>query len=290
MKKKNNIFIKPFLKWVGGKRQLIPSIKEHLPSKNFGKYFEPFVGAGAVLFELQADPAVINDSNAELINVYKTIKKDLEPLKLELKKHKKNNSEEYFYTVRAWDRDASFYNSLNSIEKAARIIYLNKTCYNGLYRVNNAGEFNSPYGRYKNPNILDEATLNAVWLYLKECVIEIIHGDYKDSLESVKKGDFVYFDPPYHPISNSSSFTGYTKGGFSKEDQIELRDLCIELHEKGVNFLLSNSAAQFILDIYKDEEIFNISYVSAKRSINSVAEKRGKINEVLIKNYHGIKK
>jgi DNA adenine methylase len=275
---KKNKLIAPFLKWVGGKRQLMPAIKELIP-KNYTNYYEPFIGGGAVLFDLQPKNAVINDFNEELINVYQTIKENPEELISDLKTHK--NESDYFYDLRALDREENFEN-LSNIKKASRVIYLNKTCYNGLYRVNNSGEFNSPFGRYKNPNIVNETTIRAVSKYLNTNKITILNGDFEEALKGIKKGSFVYFDPPYHPVSASSNFTGYVQGGFDMYEQVRLRDLCNKLNEKGINFLLSNSATQFIEDLYKD---YKISYVKANRSINSNAKKRGEIDEVLIRNY-----
>lgn len=275
---KKNKLIAPFLKWVGGKRQLMPAIKELIP-KNYTNYYEPFIGGGAVLFDLQPKNAVINDFNEELINVYQTIKENPEELISDLKTHR--NESDYFYDLRALDREDNFEN-LSNIKKASRVIYLNKTCYNGLYRVNNSGEFNSPFGRYKNPNIVNETTIRAVSKYLNTNKITILNGDFEEALKGIKKGSFVYFDPPYHPVSASSNFTGYVQGGFDMYEQVRLRDLCNKLNEKEINFLLSNSATQFIEDLYKD---YKISYVKANRSINSNAKKRGEIDEVLIRNY-----
>lgn len=275
---KKNKLIAPFLKWVGGKRQLMPTIKELIP-KNHTRYYEPFIGGGAVLFDLQPKNAVINDFNEELINVYQTIKENPEELIYDLKKHK--NESDYFYDLRALDREDNFKN-LSNIKKASRIIYLNKTCYNGLYRVNNSGEFNSPFGRYKNPNIVNETTIRAVSKYLNANKITILNEDFEEALKGIKKNSFVYFDPPYHPVSESSNFTGYVQGGFDMYEQVRLRDLCNKLNEKGIKFLLSNSATQFIEDLYKN---YKISYVKANRSINSNAKKRGEIDEVLIRNY-----
>lgn len=275
---KKNKLIAPFLKWVGGKRQLMPAIQELIP-KNYKNYYEPFIGGGAVFFYLQPQKAVINDYNEELINVYQTIKENPEALISDLKTHR--NESNYFYDLRALDREAGF-ESMSNIKKASRVIYLNKTCYNGLYRVNNSGEFNSPFGRYKNPNIVNETTIRAVSKYLNTNKITILNGDFEEALKGIKKDSFVYFDPPYHPVSASSNFTGYVQEKFDMSEQIRLRDVCNRLNEKGVHFLLSNSATQFIEDLYKD---YKISYVKANRSINSNAKKRGEIDEVLIRNY-----
>lgn len=275
---KRNKLIAPFLKWVGGKRQLMPAITGFLPQE-ITNYYEPFIGGGAVLFHLQPKKATINDFNEALINVYNTIKINPEELIEDLKTHK--NESQYFYNVRALDREEGF-SELSDVKKASRVIYLNKTCYNGLYRVNSSGEFNSPFGKYKNPNIVNEITIREVSKYLNSNEITILNGDFEDAVKGIRKGAFVYFDPPYHPISESSSFTGYVEGGFGVDEQIRLRDLCVSLNEKGVKFLLSNSATPFIEELYKD---FEINYVKASRSINSNAKKRGEIDEVLIRNY-----
>lgn len=275
----NNKLVAPVLKWVGGKRQLIDTFSSMLP-KRITSYCEPFVGGGAVLFYLQPKNAVVNDINKELICVYTVIKNNVDELIAELKKFK--NEPKFFYSVRDWDRDREKYQSLSDIERAARILYLNKTCYNGLYRVNNAGEFNSPFGHYRNPNIINEPVLRAVNAYFNGAKIEFSSKDYVDVLAEVKKGTFVYLDPPYDPISDTSSFTGYSKGGFSKEDQIKLYQCCDELDKKGVKFMLSNSATPFIKELYA---AYNITTVKAKRAINSVGSKRGNVDEVVVRNY-----
>ncbi len=273
---KNNKLVAPFLKWVGGKRQLMPSIVEHLPQNiNDYKYIEPFIGGGAVLFNLQPKNAIINDFNEELINVYQVIKNNLDELIADLKKHK--NEADYFYSIRSLDRNGEF-KKLTAVKRASRIIFLNKTCFNGLYRVNNAGEFNSPFGRYKNPNIVNEPTLKAVNKFLNNNNIEINSGDYSEILKQADKKCFVYLDPPYHPISESSNFTGYVQGGWNIYDQIDLKTACDELNKKGVKFLLSNSSAEFIKDLYKD---YNITIVKANRAINANGADRGEVDEVL---------
>lgn len=277
---KNNKLVAPFLKWVGGKRQLMPTIVEHLPEniKDY-KYIEPFIGGGAVLFNLQPKNAIINDFNEELINVYQVIKNNLDELIADLKKHK--NEAEYFYSIRSLDRNGEF-KKLTNVQRASRVIFLNKTCFNGLYRVNNAGEFNSPFGRYKNPNIVNEPTLKAVNKFLNSNNIDIKSGDYSEILKQADKKCFVYLDPPYHPISESSNFTGYVQGGWNIYDQVDLKTACDELHKKGVKFLLSNSSAEFIKDLYKD---YSITIVKANRAINSNGADRGEVDEVLIRNY-----
>ncbi|WP_195989540.1 MULTISPECIES: DNA adenine methylase [Clostridium] len=279
MKKNKIILAAPVLKWVGGKRQLMSEIEKVLP-KTYTTYYEPFIGGGAVLFELQPNKAVINDVNGELINLYTVIKDDVELLIEDLKKHE--NTPEYFYSIRELDRKKDKYENLSNVEKASRIVYLNKTCFNGLFRVNKAGEFNSPFGKYKNPNIVDEVTLKAVSKYFNKADIKILNGDFEASLKGVRKGAFVYLDPPYDPVSNSSNFTGYDKGGFNRDEQIRLKKLCDKLDKKGVKFLLSNSATDFIKDLYKD---YNIKIVKAKRAINSNGNARGEVDEVLVRNY-----
>lgn len=274
-----NLLLSPILKWVGGKRQLLSEIIP-LIDESCDNYVEPFIGGGAVLFRLQPKKAIINDYNTELINVYRTVRDDLDGLVALLKEHEKYNSSDYYYEVRALDRTPDFDKMSNS-EKAARIIYLNKTCYNGLYRVNSLGQFNSPYGKYKNPNIVNEVVLRAISKYLNGNEISIRSGDYKDVLNDIEKNSFVYLDPPYMPISSSSSFTGYTEGGFGYDKQVELKEECDKLNSKGVHFLQSNSDCEEIRELYKD---YRIKIVKAKRAINSDAKKRGQINEVLIYN------
>ncbi len=273
-----NKLVAPFLKWVGGKRQIMPSIEQHLP-KGIKSYIEPFIGGGAVLFHLQPKNAIINDFNAELVNVYNVIKNDLENLIVDLHKHK--NDSRYFYEIRALDRTKAF-KDLSDVERASRIIYLNKTCYNGLYRVNNSGEFNSPFGKYKNPNIVNEPTLRAVNSYLNSNNIRIENTDYETILKEADRNSFVYLDPPYHPVSESSNFTGYVQGGWDESDQVRLKESCDRLDEKGIKFLQSNSCASFIKELYVN---YHIHIIKANRAINSDGEKRGEVEEVLIKNY-----
>jgi len=262
-----NKLVAPFLKWVGGKRQLMPVIVDHLPKKIIN-YCEPFVGGGALFFYLQPQKGFINDSNKELINVYWVIKNSLTELIDDLKKHK--NESEYFYEIRAMDRDLDTFNKLTDIQRASRIIFLNKTCFNGLYRVNNAGEFNSPFGRYTNPNIVNEPTLKAVNNFLNSNEIELLNSDYSAVLDRIDKNTFVYLDPPYHPISERSNFTGYVQGGWNMYDQVKLRKACDILNERKIKFLLSNSSSEFIKDQYKE---YNITVVKANRFINSDVEK-----------------
>lgn len=273
--------MKPVLKWVGGKTQLLDEIKKYIP-KDYECYYEPFVGGGAVVFELEPHNAHINDLNKELINVYKQIKKS--PIKLIqlLEEHKLNHNKEYFYKIRELDRDKEIYNNLTDLYKASRLIYLNRTCYNGLYRENKKGEFNTPIGSYKNPLICDKTAILELSHYLKEEKVKIKSLDFEKFLATTKENDFVYLDPPYDPLSETSSFTSYSKDGFSKEDQIRLKATCDKLNNKGVKFLLSNSDTAFINDLYKE---YKIVKVKARRNINSKGNSRGKINEVMIMNY-----
>lgn len=277
-KNKKHKFVKPFVKWAGGKRQLLPEIRKYIPKK-ITTYYEPFVGGGAVLFDLKPKKFVINDVNSEIINVYQIIKTDVKALIEELKTYK--NEADFYYEKRSLDRTKA-YKTLSPVKKAARIIFLNKTCFNGLFRVNSQGQFNVPFGNYKKPNIVNEVTLKAVSNYLNESNGIILNKDFTQALEGIEKSSFVYFDPPYDPISDSSSFTGYTLNGFDRTYQQKLKALCDELNKKNCKFLLSNSATDFIKKIYKD---YKIEIVRVPRSINSVASKRGKIDEVLIRNY-----
>lgn len=277
-KSKKNALCQPVLKWVGGKRQLLPEILKYIPNR-ISTYYEPFIGGGALLFALQPKKAVINDYNPELVNLYNVIKNNHLELIEELGKYK--NDADYFYMVRGLDRTEE-YQRMSDIQKAARVHYLNKTCYNGLYRVNSAGEFNTPFGGYKNPNITNEVVIKAVHHYFNSNDVTILNGDFADAVQNARRGSFVYFDPPYDPVSSSASFTGYTDGGFGREEQTRLKNLCDVLNQRGVNFLLSNSATDFIKDLYQD---YTIEIVKAKRAINSVGDKRGDVDEVLIRNY-----
>ena len=282
---KINPLVRPFLKWAGGKRQLLPEIVKYVP-KRISKhtYYEPFIGGGALLFELQSPKAVINDSNKELINCYKVIRDSLDELMEELSKDKYSNSETSYYEMRDLDRSTKKYASLSDVEKAARIIYLNKTCYNGLFRVNSQGQFNVPFGRYKNPNFLDDAVLRAVNKYLNSNNITLLNQDFAEAVKDAKRGDFVYFDPPYDPVSETASFTGYDVNGFNRDQQKRLKKVFDDLNKRGCKVMLSNSCTDFILDLYKDYQD-TIIKVRATRSINSNALKRGMVDEVLVLNY-----
>ena len=266
----------PIVKWVGGKRQLMYELEINMP-KTYNRYFEPFIGGGALFFYLQPDNAYISDMNEELINLYQVVRDNVDELITDLQKH--DISKEYFMEIRNIDRTEEYQNWSN-IQKASRFIYLNRTCFNGMYRVNSKGEFNVPFGHYKNPRILDENNLINCSNLLQRT--EIKHADFSEILKKVKKGDFVYFDPPYVPLSETSSFTSYTKDGFDMDMQLSLRDVCDELDSIGVKFLLSNSDTQFVNELYEN---YNIKKVFASRQINANADGRGKITEVLVRNY-----
>ncbi len=274
-----NKLVTPVVKWVGGKRQLINEITPLLP-KRITSYCEPFLGGGAVLFSIQPTKAIVNDLNGDLIVVYETIRDNVESLIDNLKRHE--NTADYFYSIRDMDRNKELYDNMSKVERASRLLYLNKTCYNGLFRVNSSGEFNSPFGHYKNPNIVNEPVLRAVSKYLSTNNIIFYNEDFSDTLTRISKGSFVYLDPPYDPVSDTANFTGYNKAGFDRDDQIRLKQCCDELTKNGIKFMLSNSATSFIKDLYKE---YNVTTVSAKRAINSDASKRGIIEEVLIRNY-----
>jgi DNA adenine methylase len=271
----------PLFKWGGGKRQLLKEILPLIPS--FSRYYEPFVGGAAVLFGLCPKKAVVNDVNSELINTYQVVKDNPYELISLLQKYKENHNVEYYYRIRSLDRDSERYSRLSSIEKAARTVYLNRTCFNGLYRVNKAGCFNTPCGKYKNPEIVNKDRIIAMHEFFNSNDIAIRCGDYKDTLKGIRKGAFVYFDPPYMPPENGDeTFTEYTVDGFDEDKQIELKEVCDKLTARGVSFMLSNSSCSFIRDLYKD---YNIKIVQARRSINANAGKRTLIDEVLVTNF-----
>lgn len=271
--------IAPVLKWAGGKRQLLDALIPLVP-KDYSVYCEPFVGGGALFFALQPQSACINDVNYELIRVYTVIKNDVDALIEQLKQFQ--NNKDQFYEIRSWDRNKDKYTHLSDIEKAARIIYLNRTCFNGLFRVNASGEFNVPFGNYANPNIVNEPVLRAISFYFNNSEIVFNAVDYAEILKNLPDNAFVYLDPPYDPVSVTANFTSYTKDGFSRDEQIRLRKCCDELNERGIKFMLSNSATDFIYDQYSK---YNIEIISAKRLVGADASKRGRIQEVIVRNY-----
>jgi DNA adenine methylase len=276
---------KPFVKWVGGKRQLARQFRDMNlyppdafdPSKSF--YHEPFVGGGAMFFDLLPKKAIISDLNNELIITYRVVKDDVEKLITKLKVYKKNHNKEFYLKIRAQKTS-----KLKDLSIATRFIYLNRTCFNGLYRVNLSGQFNVPMGSYDNPLICDEDNLRKVSKSLQETGIH--NEGYKQVLKRAKKGDFIYFDPPYYPVNRTSSFTSYTSSVFLEKEQEELRDTFVKLHKRGCYVMLSNSDTPFINELYSGlGKKISINQVYAGRSINSDAKKRGKVKEVVIINY-----
>ena len=272
----------PFVKWVGGKRGLLSQIIPLLP-ESFNNYFEPFVGGGALFFELYTRGLVkdkevfLFDINAELINAYNVVKKNPTQLINELENFKQNHSKEFYYEVRSWDRQNDFLQR-SDIQRASRFIYLNKTCFNGLYRVNKNNQNNVPMGSYKNPNICDyEVILNASEALQNTNVLNV---SYKEVLKYASKNDLIYFDPPYFPLTQTASFTSYSEFEFLEKEQIELFEIFKNLSKIGCNVIQSNSDTEFIKNLYKD---FEIKEIFANRFINSKGSERGKISEVIIK-------
>lgn len=272
---------KPFVKWAGGKRQIIDELKKYIPDE-FNTYYEPFIGGGALLFELAPKKAVINDSNAELMNVYQVLCDDSKFKKMcrVLNNYETNHSEEFFYEIRNKDKNKNTFNRLSDYTRAARTIYLNKACFNGLYRVNSKNEFNVPFGKKSKVNTYDGNNLITVSNYLTMNDIKILNKDFEEVLKDTKKGDFVYFDPPYD--SDNNIFTSYTEEGFGKEEQRRLAKVFKELDQKGVYVMLSNHNTTLINELYKD---YHIHVIEAKRNINSNGKKRGKVEEVIITNF-----
>lgn len=272
---------KPFVKWAGGKRQIVDKLLMYAPDE-FNTYYEPFVGGGALLFELSPKKAVINDSNKELINVYNVLRNEEKFKKMcsILNTYEKNNSEEFYYELRNKDRNKSSFDRLSDYKRAGRTIYLNKACFNGLYRVNSKNEFNVPFGKKTKVNTYDIGNLITVSNYLTMNDIKILNVDFEDSVKDAQKGDFIYFDPPYD--SETSIFNSYTEDGFGKEEQRRLAKVYKELSNKGCYVMLSNNNTTLIKELYKN---FNIHIIEAKRSINSNGKKRGKVEEVIITNY-----
>lgn len=262
----------PFVKWVGGKRGILPQLEKLFP-RRFERYFEPFVGGGAVYFHLQPEQAVISDLNAELINTYRVVKDDVDALISHLHSHR--NDEDYYYDMRAVAPD-----DLDPIARASRLIYLNRTCFNGLYRVNSKGGFNVPFGKHKNPTICNEAGLRAASQALQGA--RIANRSYMAILSEARAGDFVYFDPPYHPLTTTSNFTSYTADSFSAQDQRDLATAFAALADRGCKVMLSNSDTEFIRELYAD---FHIETVMAPRMVNRDAAKRGPVAEVVVRNY-----
>ncbi|HEV4307610.1 TPA: DNA adenine methylase [Streptococcus pneumoniae] len=280
IKEIKKVTLQPFTKWTGGKRQLLPVIRELMP-KTYNRYFEPFVGGGALFFDLAPKDAVINDFNAELINCYQQIKGNPQELIEILKVHQEYNSKEYYLDLRSADRDERI-DMMSEVQRAARILYMLRVNFNGLYRVNSKNQFNVPYGRYKNPKIVDEELISAISVYINNNQLEIKVGDFEKAIVDVRTGDFVYFDPPYIPLSETSAFTSYTHEGFSFADQVRLRDAFKRLSDTGAYVMLSNSSSALVEELYKD---FNIHYVEATRTNGAKSSSRGKISEIIVTNY-----
>ena len=272
---------KPFVKWAGGKRQILDKLIKYVP-EDFNTYYEPIVGGGALFFELSPKNAVINDSNEELINVFRCIKDEEKLTKMcnELNHHEANHSEEYYYKIRNIDRDKNKFNRLSDYKRAARTIYLNKACFNGLYRVNSKGEFNVPFGKKLKVNTYEGQNIGIIHAYLNFNNIKILSIDFEEAVKDAKEGDFIYFDPPYD--SDTSTFNSYTEDGFSKDEQIRLSNVFKNLSDRGCYVMLSNHNTVLINELYKD---FYIHKITAKRNINSNGKKRGKVEEVIITNY-----
>ncbi len=268
--------VRPVLKWAGGKSQLLPELVRRVPY-DFVCYHEPFVGGGALFFELSRQGRLthsyISDINETLIDVYLALRDDVDEVVALLREHRYERS--YYYRVRALRPE-----SLSLAARAARAIYLNRTCYNGLYRENRAGHFNVPFGRYTNPTICDEANLRAASEALRNAHISC--RPFSSVLDFAHPGDFVYFDPPYHPLSPTSNFTSYDRNGFDRADQVELRGVLDELTRRHVKFMLSNSDTEFTRDLYRG---YHLSTVSATRAINSKGDSRGKVTELIACNY-----
>ena len=274
---------KPFVKWAGGKRQLIPILNENLP-KSFGTYYEPFLGGGALLFhiltERDGQRCNISDLNSDLVLAYTTIRNRIDELISSLKNHERNyhkNSKSYYYSVRES-------NPRSEIEKTSRLLFLNRTCFNGLYRVNSKGKFNVPLGKYTNPNIVNEDNLRAVSDILQSSRVSIKCRDFEAVLQDAKKGDLVYFDPPYQPVSQTANFTSYTNKDFTIDDLDRLAKLCKKLDSKGCKVLLSNSDSKEVEDMFSNKS-WKVNKIQANRSINSDSKKRTGHFELLIKNY-----
>ena len=264
---------KPPVKWAGGKSKLIPQFEPLFPKKEFTLYAEPFVGGGAVFFHLLPEESILIDDNEELINFYLVVRDNLEELLNDLRKHR--NTKEYYYSVRAMDPS-----ELSPVERASRFLYLNKTAYNGLWRVNSQGKHNVPFGRYKNPKIADEANLRLVSQALRKA--NLLCDDFSRVLDFAKEGMFVYLDPPYHPLSDTASFTSYTADAFGASDQERLAGVFRELDRRGCLVMLSNSDTPFVRSLYPG---YDIQVVYAPRAINCRADRRGPVTELVIRNY-----
>lgn len=275
---------RPFLKWAGGKNQLLDELEGSLPSR-FGRYFEPFVGGGALFFHLRRTrfngEATLSDLNRELIDAYLTVRESVDELIEELQHGGYESRKDTFYSIRSWDRELDWA-EVDSVRRCARMIYLNHTCYNGLYRVNQKGQFNVPFGGYKNPTICDEENLRAVSRALRN--VTILCADFGEATDAAGAKDLVYFDPPYQPVSDTSSFTEYTAGGFGENEQRRLADVFDALHHRGCYILESNSLSPLIRELYSGKD-YVLEVVQAKRAISCDPKGRGAVSEYLIRNY-----
>jgi len=270
------VMVRPVLKWVGGKRRLIEQIIELFPENyNDRAYHEPFFGGGALFFHLEPNRGSINDVNKRLINFYRVLK--------EKPKELIEEASQYIYDKAEYYRLRTRFNEeqLTEVEDAAILLYLNKTGYNGLYRVNSKGKYNVPFGRYKNPRIVDEERIIEASKLLEN--ISINSERFYSVKKHAERGDLVYFDPPYLPVSETSDFTAYSKSGFGYEDHVLLKDTCLDLDQRGVYFVQSNSYVEPILELYKDIG-FRIEIVQMNRAINSKTSRRGGVNEILVTN------
>lgn len=270
----------PILKWAGGKRQLLKKLLENVNRQDLvgHTYFEPFVGGGALLLYLTPEKAVINDVNSELIGMYRTIKEDPANLIAELTIYKAGYPDN-FETIRSLDKRADF-SKLSPTIRAARFIYLNKTCYNGLYRVNSQGYFNVPMGKYKNPEIVNEYRINLLNEYLNQHSVSILNVDFELAVSGAVAGDFIYFDPPYD-YEEEDGFTTYSADGFSRKDLNRLKTVCDTLIKKGCTVMVSNNDTAFVNQLFS-EETYTIKHIEANRFINCDGEKRTKAKEVII--------
>lgn len=269
---RGSLIVRPIVKWAGGKSQLLGELSSRLPD-DFGRYFEPFGGSAALLFHLQPSAATLADANSELMSCYRVVRDDVENLLSSLSTHE--NDADYYYATRAVDPEG-----LDETERASRFIYLNRTCFNGLYRVNRHGQFNTPFGAYKNPRICDAENLRAASLLLQN--VELLDRDYRDALALAEAGDLVYLDPPYVPVSQYSDFKRYTKEQFREQDHVALACVFRDLDARGCKVMLSNSNAPLVHELY---EGFNVEIVQARRLINRNVDGRGCINEVIVRNY-----
>lgn len=264
----------PIVKWVGGKTRLLPELLARMPAQ-FNRYYEPFAGGAALFFRVGPTRAVLNDFNRDLVNLYLNVGTKVDDVIRRLEVHRKLHNEDHYYAMRTRWNDTSV--SWTDLDRAAAFVYLNKTCFNGLWRVNRSGGFNVPMGAYKDPPICNTDSLRAASHVLARA--ELRHGHYRDAVKGARAGDFLYFDPPYDPVTTTANFTGYTAGSFGPDDQRELAELARKLVARGCKVMLSNSDTPFIRSLYKG---FRVDRVRCARAINSNAAKRGDVDEVII--------